>query len=197
MKLEPDSSALVVVDMQNGFCHPDGSLYAEASGENIKDVKQLVEKARGDDVDVVYTRDVHPPGQFDGNHYYDEFERWGEHVVEDSWEAEIVDELPVKSEDHVVTKHTYDAFHQTDLEGHLESHGIKDLVICGTLSNVCVLHTASSAGLRDYRPIVVEDAVGYITPEHKEYSLEHTDWLFGETTESSEIEFTHTDRTHQ
>ncbi|MFB6282359.1 MAG: cysteine hydrolase family protein [Halobacteria archaeon] len=189
MEIDTEQSALVVVDMQNGFCHPDGSLYSEASKKNVEDVASLVERARVSGLDVVYTRDVHPPEQFDGNHYYDEFERWGEHVLEDSWEAEIVEELHVGENDHVVTKHTYDAFYQTDLEGYLDSHGIKDLVICGTLANVCVLHTASSAGLRDYRPVLVEDAVGYITPDHREYSMEHADWLFGETVEAEDLDF--------
>ncbi|MFP4218560.1 MAG: isochorismatase family protein, partial [Salinarchaeum sp.] len=45
-----------------------------------------------------------------------------------------------------------------------------------------VLHSAGSAGLRDYRPIIVEDALGYLEAEHKDYAVEHADWLFGETT---------------
>ncbi|MDY6775259.1 MAG: isochorismatase family cysteine hydrolase [Halobacteria archaeon] len=187
--LNPDSTAVVVVDMQNAFCHPDGSLYAEPSETAIVGVQDVVEEARANGVQLIYTRDVHPEGQFDGNHYYDEFERWGEHVVEGSWDSEIVDDIDVHESDHVVVKHTYDAFYETELEGFLDSHGIDDLVICGTLSNVCVLHTASSAGLRDYRPILVEDAVGYIDESDKEYSLEHADWLFGEVVDSTEIEY--------
>ncbi|QDX40056.1 cysteine hydrolase family protein [Salarchaeum sp. JOR-1] len=187
MEFDPDRTALVVVDMQNGFCHPEGSLYAPASGDAVDPVAALVERARDAGVRVVYTRDVHPPGQFDDTHYYDEFERWGEHVVEDSWDAELVVELP--DPDHVVEKHTYDAFHETELDGWLSARGIDDLLVCGTLANVCVLHTASSAGLRDYRPVVVTDALGYIEPDHKEYAVEHADWLFGELTERDDIDF--------
>ncbi|MDY6764734.1 MAG: isochorismatase family cysteine hydrolase [Halobacteria archaeon] len=189
MRLDPDSTAVVVVDMQNGFCHPDGSLYAPGSEEAIEPIRELVDRARESDVHIIYTRDVHTHEQFEGNHYYDEFERWGEHVLEDSWEAQIVEELEVRDEDHVVVKHTYDAFYQTELEGHLDAHGINNLVICGTLANVCVLHTAGSAGLRDYRPVLVEDAVGCIEENHKEYALEHADWLFGEVTTRDNVEF--------
>jgi nicotinamidase-related amidase len=57
------------------------------------------------------------------------------------------------------------------------------------LANVCVLHTAGSAGLRDYRPILVEDAVGSIEEGHREYALEHAEWLFGEVHPRSEIGF--------
>ena len=189
MSFDPARTAVVVVDMQNGFCHPDGSLYAPGSEDAIDPVTDLVATAREAGAAVVYTRDVHPPEQFEGNHYYDEFDRWGEHVVEGSWEAELVDELDVREEDHVVVKHTYDAFHQTELEGWLDAHGIDDLLVCGTLANVCVLHTAGSAGLRDYRPVLVEDALGFIEEDHKEYAVDHADWLFGEVTTREELVF--------
>jgi nicotinamidase-related amidase len=189
MQLDPDSTAVVVVDMQNGFCHPDGSLYAPNSEDAIEPCAETVEAAREAGASVVFTRDVHPPEQFEGNHYYDEFDRWGEHVVEGSWEAELVEELDPEEDDLVVVKHTYDAFYQTDLEGWLESHNINDLVICGTLANVCVLHTAGSAGLRDYRPILLEDAVGSIEEAHREYALDHADWLFGEVHAREDIDF--------
>ncbi|MUV57969.1 Nicotinamidase-related amidase [Halogeometricum rufum] len=186
---DPDRTAVVVVDMQNGFCHPEGSLHAPGSEAVVDDVAALVADAREAGASVVYTRDVHPPEQFEDTHYYDEFERWGEHVVEGTWETELVDELDVREDDHVVEKHTYDAFHRTELEGWLDAHGVDDLVFCGTLANVCVLHTAGSAGLRDYRPVLVEDAIGAIEDEHKAYALDHADWLFGEVTTREEIRF--------
>ncbi|WP_122088340.1 cysteine hydrolase family protein [Halalkalicoccus subterraneus] len=189
MEFDPESTVLIVVDMQNGFCHEEGSLYAPASGAAIDPVGEVIETVREAGAQVLYTRDVHPPGQFDGNHYYDEFDRWGEHVLEGSWEAEIVAELAPDEEDHVVEKHTYDAFHDTELEGWLRARGIDDLLICGTLANVCVLHTAGSAGLRDFRPVVIEDSLGYIEEDHREYAVEHSEWLFGEAMRRADIEF--------
>jgi len=188
MDVDVDSTALVVVDMQNGFCHPEGSLYAPGSEAAVGPVADLVDRAHDAGVRVVFTRDVHPPGQFADAHYYDEFEQWGEHVLEDSWDAELVDELDVREADHVVEKHTYDAFHDTELDGWLSARGVDDLLFCGTLANVCVLHTAGSAGLRDYRPVMVEDAIGAIEDDHREYALEHADWLFGERVDSGDVE---------
>ncbi|MBP1988173.1 cysteine hydrolase family protein [Halolamina salifodinae] len=186
---DPERTAVVVVDMQNGFCHPDGSLFAPASESAVEPVTDLVARARDAGANVIYTKDTHPEEQFEGNHYYDEFERWGEHVVEGSWDAELHGDLDVREEDYVVEKHTYDAFYQTGLEGYLDAHGIDDLLICGTLANVCVLHTAGSAGLRDYKPVLVEDALGYIEAEHKEYAVDHADWLFGEVTDLDSVAF--------
>ena len=189
MRYDPATTALVVVDMQNGFCHPDGSLYAPGSEAAIEPVVELVDRAHDADVHVIYTRDVHPPEQFDDTHYYDEFDRWGEHVLKGSWEAEIVDELPVEADDHVVVKHSYDAFYQTELEGWLRAHNIDTLLLCGTLANVCVFHTAGSAGLRDFKPVLVEDALGYIEEDHREYAVDHSEFLYGEVTTREEIAF--------
>lgn len=189
MEIDPDHTALVVIDMQNGFCHPDGSLYAEPSGAAIDPVTSMIDRAADAGARIVYTRDVHPTQQFDDAYYYDEFERWGEHVVEGSWEAKLLEEIPRQKADLIVEKHTYDAFQQTELNGWLRARGIKDLAFVGTLANVCVLHTAGSAGLRDYRPIIVEDALGYIVPDHKAYAVDHADWLFGETTTTDALSF--------
>jgi nicotinamidase-related amidase len=186
---EPADTAVVVVDVQHGFCHPEGSLYAPASEAAIDPVNEVIGLARDAGARVVFTRDVHPPEQFEGGHYYDEFERWGEHVVEGSWDAELHGDLDVRVGDHVVEKHTYDAFHETELAGWLRARGVDDLLICGTLANVCVLHTAGSAGLHDFRPVVVADALGYVDADHREYAVEHVDWLFGETTTVDAIAF--------
>ncbi|PSQ21887.1 cysteine hydrolase [Halobacteriales archaeon QS_9_67_17] len=175
--------------MQNGFCAPDGALYAPGSEAVVDPCAALVDRAHEAGAQVVYTRDVHPPEQFDGNHYYDEFDRWGEHILDGSWEAELHPDLPVADEDYVVEKHTYDAFHETELDGWLSARGIEDLLVCGTLANVCVLHTAGSAGLRDYRPVLVEDAIGAIEDEHREYALKHVDWLFGELVTRGDVTF--------
>ncbi len=189
MQFDPDRTAVVIVDMQNDFCHPDGNLYAPPSEEAIDSCRQLIEKARDAGAAVIFTQDVHPPEQFEDAHYYDEFEQWGEHVVEDSWGADIIEEFEVQPEDYVIQKHTYDAFQETEMDGWLSARGITDLVFCGTLANVCVLHTAGSAGLRDYRPVIVQDAVGFIDEEHREYALEHADWLFGETISLEDVQF--------
>jgi len=186
MNFENNNTALVVVDMQNDFCHPDGALYAEPSGDAIQDVLELVEWAYEQNFNIVYTKDIHTEDQFDNMDYYDEFERWGEHVLEGEWGQEIVSELdPEQYADYVLEKPTYSAFHNTDLDEYLTDHDIDNVIVCGTLANVCVLHTASDAALRDYRPVIVEDAVGYLTEDDKSYSLEHAEWLFGEVTTKS------------
>ncbi|MFB6086143.1 MAG: cysteine hydrolase family protein [Halodesulfurarchaeum sp.] len=189
MQFDPATTALVVVDMQKDFCHPDGALYAEPSERAIDPITRLLARGRKAGVQVVFTRDVHTEDQFEDTHYTDEFERWGEHVIEGTWGAELVEDLRVEEEDHVLEKHTYDAFYDTSFEEFLAEDGLDDLLLVGTLANVCVLHTAASAALRDFKPVLVADAVGYVDPDHRDYALEHADWVFGETVTSEDVEF--------
>lgn len=189
MKFEPEYTATVVIDMQNGFCHPEGSLHSEASEKAIGPVSRLVERARDAEASVIYTRDIHTEEQFEGAHHYDEFAMWGEHVLEGTWDAGLVDELEPEEGDPVVEKYTYDAFYRTGLEAHLENHDIEDLLFCGTLANVCVLQTAASAAIRDLRPVVVRDALGYLEEEDRDYALKHVSSVFGESARLEEVRF--------
>jgi nicotinamidase-related amidase len=186
----PEKTAVVVVDMQNCFANEDGVLYAPPSGEIIKPISDFVETARGAGVEVMYTQDTHTTEQFEEEfEQYDEFDRWGEHAVEGSWGHKIVPKLAPKQDEYVVQKQTYDAFYNTNLNKKLQSKNIETVVFVGTLVNVCVMHSASSAALNDYDSIVVEDLVGYLEQSDKEYALEHIDWLFGRTIESREVQF--------
>lgn len=188
-QFNPDETAVVIVDMQNDFAHPDGTLYAPASEDAIADVNGVLQMARTAGVPVVFTRDVHPEDQFDDAQNYDEFEKWGEHCVEGTIGAEIVDDITVEDDDFVVEKHTYNAFDSEELDEWLTENGIQNLIICGTLANVCVMHTAAGAAKRDYKPVVVTDALGYINEQHRQYAVDHTDFLLGELVKSADIKF--------
>jgi len=181
-EINPEKTALIVIDMQNDFCDPDGALFAPPSKEAIGDIQYLLEKAKSAGVkEIIFTKDTHKEDQFENTTYYDEFSRWGEHVLEDSWGAEIIPELnPDENADLIIEKPTYSAFHETELDSWLDERDIENIVLCGTLANVCVLHTASGAALNDYRPIIIEDAIGYIEEDDKDFAINHAEWLFGE-----------------
>lgn len=181
--MEAKNTALIVVDMQNCFAHPDGVLHSENTEELIPEMKAFVEEMRGNGVQVVFTQDTHTEEQFEQLNNYDEFDKWGEHAVDGTWGHEIVEEF--ENIDNVVQKGTYDAFYDTDINDILED--VNNVVVIGTLANVCVLHTASSAALEDYDVSVVEDLVGYITEDHKDYALNHIDFLVGDVVNSEDV----------
>lgn len=71
--IRSDQHCVIVVDIQNGFCHPDGSLYAPGSEDSIEPVNEVTEMGRVVGASIFFTRKVHPSEQFDSAHYYDEF----------------------------------------------------------------------------------------------------------------------------
>jgi nicotinamidase-related amidase len=151
------ATALAIVDMQNDFVDPSGSLSVAEAAATIPAIARLRELARTHGMLVVYTQDWHAEDD-------PEFALWGRHAVAGTWGAEIVPALAPGPHDLLVRKLRYDAFYDTPLEHELRRRGIDTLVITGTVSNICVLHTAGSAALRWFRVIVPVDAVSALTP---------------------------------
>ena len=183
LELPAPTTALIVVDMQNDFAHPDGTLYGEDATRVIPVIQGLLEKARAAGVRVVFTQDWH--GENDP-----EFAIWGEHALADTWGAEIVEGLEPLEDETRIRKLRYDAFYGTSLEHLLNLWDIKHTVIVGTVANICVLHTAGSAALRYLDVVVPEDAVAALNPFDKESALRQVTFLYrGEVTKADGISF--------
>lgn len=181
--LRHQRSALIVVDMQNDFAHPDGALFCDEAPETFDAIRSLIDRAHDASVPVIYTQDWHPEGD-------PEFDIWGEHVKAGTWGAEIVEELAPSSEDSVIRKPRYDAFYGTHLDHLLRTEEVTHVVITGTVANICVLHTAGSAALRWYDVVVPEDAVSALTRFDKIAALRQVDFLFaGDITTSQGVVF--------
>ena len=154
--VDPGTTALVIVDMQNDFVDPRGSLSVPGARETVPAIARLRDMARANGMLVVVTQDWH--GREDP-----EFALWGPHAVGGTWGAEVVPELAPGAQDLVIRKRRYDAFYDTALENELRRRQIESLIVTGTVSNICVLHTAGSAALRWFRVIVPVDAVSALT----------------------------------
>ena len=165
-------TALVVVDMQHDFVHPDGALYGPEAERAAPVIARLIGRAREAGVRVVYTQDWHADDD-------PEFAIWGEHALADTWGAEIVEALRPRSGDEVVRKLRYDAFYGTALDHRLRVLGMRELVVVGTVANICVLHTAASAGLRHYQIVMPSDAIAALTPFDHAATLRQVTFLYG------------------
>lgn len=153
VELPAGETALIIVDMQNDFVKEGGRLRVPTAESTVPNIKRLLERARAKNVLVIYTQDTHYEGD-------PEFKIWGEHVRFGTWGWEIIDELkPIEGRDIVVRKTRYDGFYGTPLDDILKIYGIKNLVITGTVANICVLHTAGSAALRWYKVYVPMDGI--------------------------------------
>ncbi len=171
VKLPSRETAVIVVDMQNDFVKPEGKLYVPTAPKTIEPIRRLLDKARKQKVRIFYTQDTH----------YDddpEYTIWGEHVRYGTWGWKIIDELAPEPGDIVVQKTRYDGFYGTPLEDLLRVYNIKNLVIVGTVANICVLHTAGSAALRWYKVIVPMDGISALTDFDYHSALRQIDFLY-------------------
>ena len=184
VRLDAEKTAVMVVDMQNDFAHPDGKLYVPSTKNIIEPIKKLLDKARRKNVKIFYTQDWHRKDDI-------EFGIWGTHAVANTWGAEIIDDLSPTENDYLVKKLRYDAFFGTPLDHLLRIFKIENLVIVGTVANICVLHTAGSAALLGYRVIIPIDSVAALTDFDFETTLRQVDFLYkGVLTSADGIEFT-------
>lgn len=174
------TDVLIVVDMQNGFVHPDGSLptLGMALADTDRAVRQCaaaVAAARDAGTPVVFTRHVYRPGRADEG-----ANLGGAHpalaeisaLALGSWDAEVADELGCGPDDLVVDKARFDAFLWTSLDPLLRGLDADHLLVCGVVTNVCVESTVRAAYMRDYRVTVLGDACAALTPRLHEIGLE-------------------------
>lgn len=171
VELPAKETALIIVDMQNDFVHEKGKLFVPDAPKTIKPIKTLIERFRKDNATIIYTQDWHMEDD-------PEFKIWGVHAVAGTWGAEIVDELKPGDKDITIKKLRYDAFYGTSLDHILRVKGIKNLVVTGTVANICVLHTAGSAALRWYKVIIPMDCISALTEEDYQFTLRQVDFLY-------------------
>jgi nicotinamidase-related amidase len=171
VELDPSSTALIVVDMQNDFVSDGGTLQVPGAAATIPAIARLLELARGSAMPVVFTQDTHREGD-------PEWRIWPEHTREGTWGWEIVEPLAPLAEEIVLRKPRYDAFYGTPLDHLLRQWGVTTTVICGTVANICVQFTAASAALRWYDVVLVEDAISALDPFDAAATLRQTTAVF-------------------
>ncbi len=171
VQLPSKATAVIVIDMQNDFVNSKGKLFVPTAPKTIDPIKRLLSRARSKNVRIFYTQDTHYEGD-------PEYEIWGEHVKYGTWGWEIVDELKPQPNDVVIQKTRYDGFYGTPLDDLLRIYNIKNLVIVGTVANICVLHTAASAALRWYKVIIPIDGISALTEFDLHATLRQVNWLY-------------------
>jgi nicotinamidase-related amidase len=135
--------ALIVVDMQAAFISGEEAV-PEAAGLLIT-VADLVQRARETGALVVHLQNDGPPGSPDEPNT-------------PGWELF----LPARERDgeHVIRKRTDDGFHQTDLSSILQRRAVRDVAVCGVMSEMCVSATTRSALNEGYHVVLPHDGHG-------------------------------------
>jgi ureidoacrylate peracid hydrolase len=192
--LRAGDTALLVVDIQNDYIHPDGRV--GRSGQDVTPVVEmiprlhgLVEAARSSGVPIYYARNWHGPNT--------DSEPWrsrrngpersgGSAGVAGTWGAEWYEIAPRDGE-VVIDKFRYDAFLGTPLEMMLRARGIRTVVCCGTATNVCVESTARAAHMRDFHLVLVGDCCAAADRAMHDGTLENIRRHFGIVADGVEV----------
>jgi ureidoacrylate peracid hydrolase len=194
-ELKKDKTALLVIDMQNGFCHPEGSfaqlgLDVTMCNAAIAPIGKIVDKAHEAGIPVVFTRYVYRADYRDGGVLVQDLLpalAETKSLAAGSWDADLVDELVPTDDDFVLDKNRYSAFYGTGLEPILTSLGIDSVVVVGVTTNMCVETTARDASQRDYRVFVVGDATGELDKDRHDMALNTLGFGFGWVVESKDV----------
>ena len=180
----PRHTAILVIDMQNDWCHEHGRFW-EAGGQvsmitkMVPHLASLVEEARRKGVLIVWMQHTserlglsHSPSWI---YFLTQGRKYGtpdtDMAVEGSWGQQFIGELQPLPNEPIVGKHRSSAFVNTSLDLVLRSNGIKTVVITGTVTQGCVEATVRGASSYDYYVVVLEDCIASGNEELHEASM--------------------------
>src|SRR5689334_14117029 len=199
-----DRSALIIVDMQNDFVHPEGG-FAHRARENpeakidfpflmgtVPYAKRLVESFRRAGHPVIYIAHVLKPDYSDAQFPYWRATRGSlsgnrSFITEGTWGAQIIDELKPKEGEHLVVKKGFGGFSNTPLDTVLRNMGVTTCVVSGVTTCVCVSSTIRGGVEHNYRMILVSDAVAEVDRTTHEAELKTMARLFADVKTADEV----------
>jgi ureidoacrylate peracid hydrolase len=213
--MEAESTAVIVVDMQNDFGAKGGMF--ERAGIDISMIQKAIpptqkvlDAARKAGIPIVYLKmgykeDLSDLGSEDSPNRVRHLQilHVGERItapngsksrilIRDTWNTDIVTELSPQQGDIVMYKTRFSGFYNTDLDVLLKQRNIKNLIFTGCTTTICVESTVRDAMFRDYSSLVLEDCtaepIGYGLPRsNHEASILAIQTLFGWVTGSEEF----------
>ena len=178
-------TVLLVVDMQNDFADPDGSLYVAGAAGAIAAANREIERAQEAGALVAYTQDWHPEHT---PHFARDGGIWPVHCVGGSWGARLHDELVAPADAPRIRKGVggedgYSGFTvrdvergeelPTELEGLLRERGVERVVVAGLATDYCVRETALDSVRLGFETTVLRGAIRAVdlTPGDGERAL--------------------------
>jgi len=168
MKLNPEKTALLVIDMQEGFLNPASPTYIAGAPATVPACAAVQRKARELGIPVIFVIRRYAPDGTDVE--FTRYYAWKEGGKPCSGsEGPIGWRMPAEFEvlpkDLVVYKPRYSAFWGTHLDGMLRRRGIDTVVVTGTTTPNCIRHTVFDSISLDYNTVILEDCTSSVNEE--------------------------------
>jgi ureidoacrylate peracid hydrolase len=162
-RVDPRRAALLVIDVQNDYCHPEGSLGKAGIDLSMMQAAlpcmlKFIEAARQASFPIIFIANRHDHWTNSPSWIRRHAKKGRVMAAPGSWGAKFCQVSP-KPGEPTVLKHRYSAFIYTELDLLLRSRGIKNLVIIGGATNICVESTARDAFMNDYQLVFVKDCL--------------------------------------
>ena len=183
--LDPARTALVVVDMQNGFM-VEGVAHAlcRTAVEIVPNVNRLAAAVRRAGGRVVWIRNTYDPTwlTMQANVRAEKVAKRIESMTEGSVGHQLYPELDIKPGDTIVQKYRFSAFlpESSDLAVRLRAGGYDTVLIAGTVTNVCCESSARDAMMMSFKTVMVSDANAANSDEEHNASLVNFYVTFGD-----------------
>ncbi len=192
-QLKPGKTALVVVDVQNDFCHKDGAFGKRGFDlshveQSVKNLLPFIDRCRQSNLRIVFVRTIHSSWT-DSDTWISRLAGAGREMLicrPNTWGSEFYKVAPQEN-DFIATKHRFSGFVGTDLNLMLRARGIKTLLMTGVATNVCVETTARDGFNLDYQVILVEDCCGAFAAEEHAACVTNMNKYFGMATDSKTL----------
>lgn len=193
--MKAEGSALIVVDMQNGFLEDDSTMARIGFDVGllraaIEPCERVVAAARKAGMPIIWTRYVYKPDYSDGGVMVDLIPglKTERAVCQGDREVEIIDRLAPLPGELVVDKNRPSAFFGTSLLDALNERGVRQLFVCGVTTNCCVESTVRDAAHHDYPVYVIADACAEADESRQAHALQVMGLLFGRVVTVDEVE---------
>jgi nicotinamidase-related amidase len=151
-----DTTALVVVDVLNPYEHDDAEALVESMRAVVPRIAEVASRAREQGRPVIYVNDN-----------YGHWNSSSEELLRTALEGrhpELVEPLRPPGDVYFVIKARHSAFYETPLEYLLRQLGVSRIMLCGQVTEQCILYSALDAYVRHVRVAVPPDAVAHIDP---------------------------------
>jgi ureidoacrylate peracid hydrolase len=207
LPISPRETALIVVDMQNGYASPGG--YIDILGFDVSGAKIVIDRivrviaaARAMGSAIVFLQNGwdparHEAGTPDSPNWWksnalklmrDDPALDGTLITRGTWDYELVSELRPEPRDIVLNKTRYSGFCGTPLDAILRARRIRNLLFVGIATNVCVESTLRDAYFHEYFPVLIEDAAMHAGPaEMQAATIYNVEKFFGWVTTTSDF----------